>query len=91
MQLEAHTQVLSPRFEASTQRPRSDALTLPATAAQTFPPTRSAPKLFLLLTMHQVKDGVFGAMMNVELVNDGPVTIILVISSGAATLANIHS
>ena len=91
MQLEAHTQVLSPRFEASIQRPRSDALTLPATAAQTFPPTRAAPKLFLSLTMHQVKDGVFGAMMNVELVNDGPVTIILVISSGAATLANIHS
>jgi D-tyrosyl-tRNA(Tyr) deacylase len=26
----------------------------------------------------QVKNGVFGAMMNVELVNDGPVTIILV-------------
>jgi len=41
--------------------------------------------------MHQVKDGVFGAMMNVELVNDGPVTIILVISCGAATLATIHS
>lgn len=25
----------------------------------------------------RVKDGIFGAMMNVQLVNDGPVTLIL--------------
>jgi D-Tyr-tRNAtyr deacylase len=31
-----------------------------------------------IVTIRQVKNGVFGAMMNVELVNDGPVTIVLV-------------
>ncbi len=37
-------------------------------------------------TWWQVKDGVFGANMSVELVNDGPVTIILVIASNALYL-----
>jgi hypothetical protein len=41
------------------------------------------------LQRDQVKNGVFGAMMNVELVNDGPVTIILVLSPRAASESSV--